>query len=129
MSEEMKMSDVFELPMMVDGHSAESQPSIPTGSVTEVVSDIECDSGRDAKYVAHAINNHDRLTEENAALKKAVTWHVSNTMKLYKENRKLREVLNDLTGIAIHCHAVGVKLQPYQLAEISDARKLLEELK
>ncbi len=65
----MKMSDLFELPMVVDGYSVESQPSIPTGCVVELVSDIECDSGRDAKYVAHAINNHDRMVEEIAELK------------------------------------------------------------
>lgn len=68
-----KMSDVFELPMMVDGYSVESQPSTPIGCVGgcvgEFVSDIECDSGKDAEYVAHAINNHDRLTEENKQLR------------------------------------------------------------
>lgn len=64
----MKMSDLFELPMVTDGHSVMSQPSSPAGCVGEFVSDIECDSGKDAEYVAHAINNHDRLTEENAKL-------------------------------------------------------------
>ena len=67
-----RMSEVFELPMVVDGYSVESQPSIPIGCVAEYVSGIKCDSGKDAEYVAHAINNHDRLIDENARLREMV---------------------------------------------------------
>ena len=86
----MKMSDVFALPMVVDGYSVESQPSTPVGMVGEFVSDIECDNNTDANCVAYAINNHDRLEQENAELREVLEQLVSSS----EENEKqLNELL------------------------------------
>ena len=54
----MKMSDVFDLPVS------------PAGLFARMIS-ITCKNKN--KYIAHAINNHDRLEQENAELKKALS--------------------------------------------------------
>lgn len=93
----MKMSDAFELPMMVDGYSVESQPSIPEGCTREFVSDIECDNRKDAKYVAHAINNHDRLTQENAELREVLVMMLDSSEAIcMPENKTVRELALEL---------------------------------
>ena len=58
---EMKMSDMFELPVLasqLEVYGANSNPGI-------TFEDIE-------KAAAHAINNHDRLVEENKRLREFV---------------------------------------------------------
>lgn len=70
--ENVKMSDVFELPMKVDGHSVESQPYTEVGFLGELVTDITCDNERDAVHVAHAINTHDQHVERIKELEKAL---------------------------------------------------------
>ena len=63
---ELKMSDVFKLPMIVDGNDVESQPYQHSCMSYEMKSDITCDSSDDARYVAHAINSHDSMVEQLA---------------------------------------------------------------
>ncbi|AUR99132.1 coil containing protein [Vibrio phage 1.262.O._10N.286.51.A9] len=69
---DIKMGDVFELPMSVSGYTVKAMPYTPTFAINEYVSEIDCDSGRDAKYVAHAINSHDTLTERVKELEEAL---------------------------------------------------------
>lgn len=104
MSEEMKMSELFPFAFQVEHNKSFEVQDVTWYSYGEK---YESDSYQDSA-IERAVLNHDRLTEEN---------------------QRLREALSDLTSIASHCHAVGVRLQPCQLAEISDARKLLEGLK
>ena len=63
---EIKMTDVFKLPMVVDGNDVESQPYQHSCMSYEMKSDITCDSSDDARYVAHAINSHDSMAEKLA---------------------------------------------------------------
>ncbi|HDI3291939.1 TPA: hypothetical protein PMD70_001256 [Vibrio cholerae] len=79
---EMKMSDVFGLPLNREeskyfNHLLRSSKSdIPEASFNS----SDC-----AKYAAHAINNHDRLVEENNRLREALkatiksSWGVINS--------------------------------------------------
>lgn len=83
---EMKMSDMFELPVrasQLEVYGANSNPGI-------TFEDIE-------KAAAHAINNHDRLIEENKRLREALGNYVMAVRKgsfsaleeCYKESKKL----------------------------------------
>lgn len=57
MSEDIKMGDVFELPLVHEGIEMYNLPSKIGVSFNKL-----------EEYAAHAINNHDRLTEHNAKL-------------------------------------------------------------
>ena len=87
---EMKMSDMFELPVrasQLEVYGANSNPGI-------TFEDIE-------KAAAHAINNHDKLTEQNA---------------------KLVEMLNEIIKEADYSYALDVDLY-------DSANQLLTEIK
>ena len=85
--------------MSIDGYlkegvSVDSQPCF--GSLV-TISTIDGDIGMIERefslLVEKAVNNHDRLQQENAALKEANAWHVNHTKDLHEENAELRDGL------------------------------------
>ena len=82
--ESLKMSEVFDLPVSVDGFNLNDGHLGAEGDTTianfdyEFVSDL---SESMAHHAAHAINNHDRLAEENAELREAFKELKSITMQ------------------------------------------------
>ena len=68
MSEEIKMCHVFELPVQNDGNILQDKcgdhETIHVAKFTDLSSVV---------YATHAINNHDRLTEENKRLREALS--------------------------------------------------------
>lgn len=70
---DMKMSDVFNLPLDFGDWMVFSKPYNTDWTIESQTDEIECSSEEEAKHVAHAINNHDRMVEEIAELKGLVT--------------------------------------------------------
>lgn len=96
---EVKMSDVFELPVT----AYTSKVKLNAGFSVNCLN-IECAHGRDcdgenhAQSAAHAINNHDRLIEENKqqreslnAFRELVKAQTKTIHDLNEENRRLSE--------------------------------------
>ena len=90
--------------MSIDGYlkegvSVDSQPCF--GSLV-TISTIDGDIGMIERefslLVEKAVNNHDRLQQENAALKEANAWHVNRTKELHEDNAELRESESDLVN-------------------------------
>lgn len=65
----MKMSDYFSLPVKCKKESARLSGMFSSLGIKFGVVDNFC-----ANYVSKAINNHDRLTEENEKLREALQW-------------------------------------------------------
>ena len=84
MSEEMKMSNRFNLPLYADGYLVKSEPYKLTGIPDSYINEIECTNGEDAEYVCHAINNHDRLVEENSRLTELAAQKASRADELFE---------------------------------------------
>lgn len=66
MSKEIKMADVFNLPAKQDEsrHFRYVVYTVPDDNVI-----ISANSAKEAEYLTHAINNHDRLSDEVSALR------------------------------------------------------------
>ena len=75
MSKEIKMSDMFDLPLVGSESPFVRDSSgncvIYAQSKLNDISELERTSR--AKHAVHAINNHDRLTEENALMKQQLS--------------------------------------------------------
>ncbi len=81
MSMSMSMSEVFDLPVSVDGFNLNDGYIGGVGGMTIANFDYEFVSTLSAsmaEHSAHAINNHDRMVEEIAELKSFVT-NLSNS--------------------------------------------------
>lgn len=91
---DIKMSDVFQLPVSCE-------------EVSEIGVEL-FDNNEDA-YAAFAINNHDRLTEENAQLK-------ADNFDLLREQKRLQSMLYD----ALRCTGYfdAVKKGVYQIQPV-----------
>ena len=63
---DLKMSDVFRIPLHKREYFVESDPYIPLGSSSELIDTIECCTAQEAYAVAHAINSHDKLVSDLA---------------------------------------------------------------
>lgn len=102
MSEEMKMGDVFGLPLITSRANPQMITAKPTynGKVDFHTCTIRSPMELEVNYAVEAINNHDRLTEEN---------------------RKLREALQHV----MKCAAI----QDNELIDAEEIKQLLEELK
>lgn len=107
MSEEMKMSDVFGLPLITSRANPQMITAKPTynGKVDFHTCTIRSPMELEVDYAVEAINNHDRLTEENRKLREFVEM---------VENASSAD--NDVKAIMIHSF-------------IHSAKQLLEELK
>lgn len=150
MSEEMKMSEAFNLPLkvlepitnsaggwpiisasvegeLVRGHMATLTISQGPYSGTNKYLDVEL-AKKMANGAAYSINNHDRLTSDLSATQELLRLKELECEQLAEDKAELVGHLRDVTMIASHCHAVGVRLQPFQRAEIDDAKQLLERL-
>ena len=75
---DMKMSDVFKLPLKNDSNDssiigADGRLIIQfASSKNNEWHDTVCVDDNEMKSIAHAINNHDRLQQENAELREAL---------------------------------------------------------
>lgn len=92
MSKEIKMSDYFVLPMICeDGHSFIFSNDLSHSMMFDYFNPRMMEN---KKAVAHAINNHDRLVEENNRLREfleSLQLDVSNEIKL-------EQLLSELDG-------------------------------
>lgn len=87
MSEEIKMSDVFGLPLVACTTNPQMITAKPTinGKVGHHSATIRSPNYNEITFAAHAINNHDRLVEENKRLREALkatiksSWGVINS--------------------------------------------------
>ena len=97
---DIKMSDVFELPMEVYGYTVRAQPYTPSFSIEAILSEVECDSGKDADYVAHAINNHDKLVQERDELLKLIRKMIKSQSGPFADQAKSywNDKLNKIEG-------------------------------
>lgn len=77
MSEDIKMADVFDLPLSDDGADAHDE------NFNYV---LECKSTVHAQYAARAINNHDNLTAEVKELKQSLANQAYRDVMLNKMN-------------------------------------------
>lgn len=96
MSEEIKMSDVFGLPLVACTTNPQMITAKPTinGKVGHHSATIRSPNYNEITFAAHAINNHDRLTEENKRLREfleSLQLDVSNEIKL-------EQLLSELGG-------------------------------
>ena len=90
----MKMSEHFPEAFQVDHNkSFEVQDATWYSYGEKYGSDGDQDSA-----IEHAVLNHDRLQQENAALKEANAWHVNRTKELHEDNAELRESESDLVN-------------------------------
>jgi hypothetical protein len=74
----MKMSDVFELPLFAKNHEVGSRCSIYEGRGVTVASSFYANQLQSYELICKAVNSHDRLTSENARLRdmlKRLTSH------------------------------------------------------
>jgi hypothetical protein len=72
---DIKMSDVFDLPIFNNSHTYESGESISIISdnyCNEIVSSDADLTKKEADYVCEAVNSHDALIEQNKALIEAL---------------------------------------------------------
>lgn len=100
MSEEMKMSDLFDLPMFMDGASA----VISNDHRYSLEFDVsDSNVGHQMELVCHAINNHDTLTEQVRKLTgdyQSLELQSKQWLRSYKEfdaqNKALRKQVRQL---------------------------------
>lgn len=93
----MKMSDALELPVV------QNQSRLFKHVVYSEKSDVvafSCHNNQIAQHACHAINNHDRLTEENAKLREFIEKQIPflNSVSAQKAQQlltKLKEQTND----------------------------------
>ncbi|WAX23069.1 hypothetical protein pA_gene0028 [Vibrio phage 13VT501A] len=95
---EMKMSDVFNLPVVAKEHCVEI--SKPRDDGIRVLIPLWV-SGFESSHIAHAINNHDRLTEELQAKTDFLALKVAECEKLLEALRLATDTLSLLTEDAI----------------------------
>lgn len=92
MSEDIKMADVFDLPVQ----------SGADGCVYDLHYSRICTSGKNSNQIAHAINNHDTLTQQVAELRAVLSelidkasecdsWESFPSQYLDEANKALRE--------------------------------------
>ena len=89
---ELKMGDVFGLPLIVCRTNPQMITAKPTynGRVDFYYATIRSPVELEVNYAVHAINNHDRLEQENAELREVLEQLVSSS----EENEKqLNELL------------------------------------
>lgn len=112
MSEEMKMSEVFKLPVTYLALEIEDHIGVDEYLFLESEEGSYHLRSMRAKCATTAINNHDRLTEEN---------------------RKLREALKLITGqsekYTAKTKGKGVKVREIREYDLLSAKQLLEELR
>ena len=117
----MKMSDVFELPVT----AYTSKVKLNVGFSVSYLN-IECAHGRDcdgenhAQGAAHAINNHDRLTEENKqqresldAFRELVKAQTKTIHDLNEENTALQRENADLKDKTLKLTTTMYQLRDY----------------
>lgn len=112
MSNEMRMSDIFGLPLAVCRTNPQMITAKPTrkGVIDHHSATIRSPQHSEVAYAAHAINNHDRLVEENAKLREALAELVETSdMNEAQLSQELLEFHEDS-------------------AALSRAKKLLSEL-
>ncbi|AUR83809.1 coil containing protein [Vibrio phage 1.042.O._10N.286.45.B8] len=96
---DMKMSDVFELPVYSGMKAATKASAIYDASGTFGILNNQA-----MRHVAHAINNHDRLEQENKQL--IETGHKANkdlrndVNEIQQENAELREALQKTINLS-----------------------------
>lgn len=108
---EMKMSDVFGLPLVVCRTNPQMITAKPTykGKTDFYYATIRSPVELEVNYATHAINNHDRMVEEIAELRGALLehkeftqlmhsmstdWTVKRSIELHKETEQLLAKLN-----------------------------------
>ncbi|HDI3147874.1 TPA: hypothetical protein PMB01_001698 [Vibrio cholerae] len=70
MSDEMKMSDYFALPVLHDVYMQDEHAPVYAADCNRIVFKGWYEPA--IEFACHAINNHDRLTEENKRLREAL---------------------------------------------------------
>lgn len=80
---DIKISDVFELPVFAKNHGVGERCSIFEGKSLTVASSFYSNQLDRYELICNAINNHDRLTEENAQLKADKAELILGMNKIY----------------------------------------------
>lgn len=93
---EMKMSDYFDLPVFAKSHEVGSRCSLFEGGGITVASSFYANQKAAYDAMAYAINNHDRLTEENAKLRKILTQLQIEGGLGVARHRQIDRLLNQL---------------------------------
>ena len=83
----MKMSDVFDLPLFAKNHDVGARCSIYEGRGVTVASSFYANQLKAYEAMCAAVNNHDRLTSENARLRVALKECI-NELKAFQSDHE-----------------------------------------
>ncbi len=107
---DLKMSDLFHLPLHRNGFYVESEEYRPQLSPVDLIDTIECCTAQEAEAVCHAINSHDKL--------------VSGLAESQAEVERLRECLCSIQSMCIGELSMNYKLDACSIGQmISNATK------
>lgn len=112
---ELKMSDYFDKPVEFVGDTIEC----PDFAYATTTCEWEVNGIDYGHAIAHAINNHDKLVEENQRLTEIATKHATRADELYEALENQIVILEGYKRLMIH----PLSLQ----ADIDDLRSVLDE--